>query len=742
MRLVPPFLFPLLAFAAVQSASAQPNRIFYNNQQLFLSGANLAWVSFASDIGPGVTDLATFADIQLQMHENGGNAMRWWLHTNGTVTPAFNDSGFVVGPGIGTIEDIRAVLDSAWEREIGVDLCLWSFDMLRTSNGTTVVNRNLALLTDTNYTRRYINSCLIPMVQALKGHPAIIAWEIFNEPEGMSNEFGWSEIQHVPMSAIQSFINLCAGAIHRTDPAAQVTNGSWSFKALTDIPVASMAKTGAEAVQLTTSEKLQYSAEIGRKYRLTVTPAEILRHLETISGTQNYNYYSDSRLIAAGGDPDGVLDFYSVHYYTGIDPVNPTSISPFHHPWTAWGLSKPIVVAEFAMQNTLGVLEQSLFDTLFQTGYAGALPWSWTDVNFSSHADMLAAMYSMWVNHRSAVDLLGSGGHWPTVSITSPANNSIFPDTASVTIVASASDTLGSITLVEFFVSDTVKIGQATTSPYSMVWHDIPANRYSLTAVATNDQGHTRRSAVVSITVGTPPMTRLEAEGAIKSGSGWSIGSDPAASGRSYVDVRTNDTSTSITWQFNNLKLAGTYPMAFGYKLAYASPKTQHIIVNGVFYTDLEFTAASTTTWNEKAFDVPLQAGTNSVEMQMYWGWMYVDYLAVPTNILVDVDESPPALPIAWSLEQNFPNPFNPGTVIRYQVPEASDVRLVVFDLLGREVTTLVNEMRPAGTYAVRFDGSSLASGVYVLRLQARTLRSVAGQGSSFEQSRKMLLLK
>ncbi len=515
MHLARRLLLPVLAFAGIHSAPAQSDRIFYNHQQLFLSGANLAWVAFASDVGPGNTDFAAFADIQRQMHENGGNAMRWWLHTDGTVTPAFNDSGFVIGPGSGTIEDIKAVLDSAWEREIGVDLCLWSFDMLRSSNSAAVLGRNRALLTDTVRTRRYINACLIPMIQALKGHPAIIAWEIFNEPEGMSDEFGWSGIQHVPMSAIQRFINLCAGAIHRTDPDAQVTSGSWSFKALTDIPVASMAKPGAHAVQRTVTEQLDDAAAIGRKYRLTSSPEEILRHLETIAGRDNYNYYSDSRLIAAGGDPDGVLDFYSVHYYTGIDPLSPTSISPFHHAWSAWGLGKPIVVAEFAMQNTLGVVKQSLFETLFQNGYAGALPWSWTDISLSSHADMLAAMYSMWVTHRSAVDILGGGGH------------------------------------------DTV-----------------------------------------------------------------------------------------------------------------------------------------------------------------------------------------PTLPATWSLEQNFPNPFNSWTVIRYQVPQPSEVRLVVFDLLGREVATLVNEWKPAGTYSTGFSGWTLASGVYVFRLQGRTLPDAVGGGGLFVQSRKMVMVK
>jgi hypothetical protein len=142
---------------------AQPsNRIHYNNQDIFLSGSNLAWVSFASDIGPGNTDTARIGDVMLSMHDKGGNAMRWWLHTNGVNTPEFDGSGYVVGPGAGTIADIKKVLDLAWEREIGVDLCLWSFDMLRSSNSATVLNRNTLLLNDTSYTNTYIRNCLIP----------------------------------------------------------------------------------------------------------------------------------------------------------------------------------------------------------------------------------------------------------------------------------------------------------------------------------------------------------------------------------------------------------------------------------------------------------------------------------------------------------------------------------------------------------------------------------------------------
>lgn len=86
----------------------------------------------------------------------------------------------------------------------------------------------------------------------------------------------------------------------------------------------------------------------------------------------------------------------------------------------------------------------------------------------------------------------------------------------------------------------------------------------------------------------------------------------------------------------------------------------------------------------------------------------------------------------AYKLYQNFPNPFNPTTTIRFEVPEESKVELKVYDILGREVATLVNEVKHAGNYKVSFNASDFASGVYFFRLQA----------GSFTNTKKMILLR
>ncbi|MDZ4698333.1 MAG: DUF5060 domain-containing protein [Rhodothermales bacterium] len=91
-----------------------------------------------------------------------------------------------------------------------------------------------------------------------------------------------------------------------------------------------------------------------------------------------------------------------------------------------------------------------------------------------------------------------------------------------------------------------------------------------------------------------------------------------------------------------------------------------------------------------------------------------------------------PALPDAFSLEANYPNPFNPSTVIRYALPEASVVRLEVFDLTGRSVAVLMDGPQPAGAHEVVFDATTLPSGVYLYRIEA----------GSFSKTMRMTLVR
>lgn len=106
--------------------------------------------------------------------------------------------------------------------------------------------------------------------------------------------------------------------------------------------------------------------------------------------------------------------------------------------------------------------------------------------------------------------------------------------------------------------------------------------------------------------------------------------------------------------------------------------------------------------------------------------------ICMQMNILTGTQQIGQMIPRVYSLSQNYPNPFNPVTSIKYSIPKQSLVRLVVYDILGREITTLVNEMKQPGNYNVSFDASGYASGVYFYRIQA----------GDFTDVKKMVLIK
>ena len=125
--------------------------------------------------------------------------------------------------------------------------------------------------------------------------------------------------------------------------------------------------------------------------------------------------------------------------------------------------------------------------------------------------------------------------------------------------------------------------------------------------------------------------------------------------------------------------------------------------------------------------------GYIAVGVANFFGAGRNDFYLVKTG--PDISEAEPlrvGVPNQYVLYPNFPNPFNPSTQIAYALPKTGKVSLKVFNLLGEEVITLVNEMQSAGTHTVLFDGSGLPSGIYLCRLQA----------GSFVETKKMVLLK
>ena len=146
---------------------------------------------------------------------------------------------------------------------------------------------------------------------------------------------------------------------------------------------------------------------------------------------------------------------------------------------------------------------------------------------------------------------------------------------------------------------------------------------------------------------------------------------------------------------------------------------------------------------NISSSEAPSISGSGS-SVHVVWnenrdGNWEIYYKNNPSGNATAVENIISELPVVYNLAQNYPNPFNPSTKIRYSIPsvtlsgvEGSRVQLKVFDVLGNEIATLVNEEKPAGSYEVNFNSSQLSSGIYFYKLEA----------GNFVEAKKMILLK
>ncbi|GAB4293994.1 MAG: hypothetical protein Kow0098_15270 [Ignavibacteriaceae bacterium] len=124
--------------------------------------------------------------------------------------------------------------------------------------------------------------------------------------------------------------------------------------------------------------------------------------------------------------------------------------------------------------------------------------------------------------------------------------------------------------------------------------------------------------------------------------------------------------------------------------------------------------------------------GNTNDDCFILWSNKFVSTLYATYCALTSAVEDDGELPNEYALSNNYPNPFNPSTKIGYKISESAQILLKIYDMLGREVATLVNEEKPAGEYQIEFDASGLSSGVYYFRLQTE----------NYFETKKMILLR
>ncbi|BFZ24029.1 hypothetical protein BsWGS_27068 [Bradybaena similaris] len=334
------FLAAIISIGACERLKISGDHFTYKGQRVFLSGGNLPWISYAYDFGNGQwAGVKARAEEQIRLlHEAGGNSLRLWIHIQGETSPHYDGSGNVIGlDSTGTfINDFKDLLNLAQKYNIFAFPTLWNGAV--NQDGQNHLN---GLVTDANKLQTYIDKALTPLVQAVKGHPALGGWDIINEIEGMlvpgrqspdkcydttvlqNSGAGWAG-QKYHYEDVLRFINWQAAAIKSADPESLVSVGVWNPRSNTD--------------------------QFGQ-----------------------VNHYTDACLIKAGGKANGKLDFWQFHSYDWQG--NFDDVAPFKHSYSDYKTDRPILVGEFWEKSGGGLNINQLFEYIYNHGYAGA--WSW-----------------------------------------------------------------------------------------------------------------------------------------------------------------------------------------------------------------------------------------------------------------------------------------------------------------------------------------------------------------------------
>jgi hypothetical protein len=186
----------------------------------------------------------------------------------------------------------------------------------------------------------------------------------------------------------------------------------------------------------------------------------------------------------------------------------------------------------------------------------------------------------------------------------------------------------------------------------------------------------------------------------------------------------------------------GDYTLRFGWAASLEdSPFRQNRAANaGIFFLGSDTTEAGSGNYTTQFAVQPYTVSRGGITSLGAFG------VGKFGDITVDIEEKE-VLPAEYTLSQNYPNPFNPTTQIKYSIPQSGYITLKVFNLLGQEVTTLFEGYQQRGNYTITFNGSGIASGVYLYRLTAGNPESglptgKAGSGQVFTDIKKTMLIK
>mmetsp|Transcript_21226 Transcript_21226/g.42146 ORF Transcript_21226/g.42146 Transcript_21226/m.42146 type:complete len:433 (+) Transcript_21226:41-1339(+) len=356
----------LIALVQADQLRVGNGGFMFGSQQVFLSGANQAWIDYGNDFGNNQTN-AKYCELRSYVHNvsaAGGNTIRMWLFVEGQQIPLFSKNGMVIATDSADslIPDLLKYIRYAASQNVFVNLVLWNGAVLRNQN---VVN----FFSDSSKLGSFVDKVLTPMMQAIGSEPGLGAIEIMNEPEGSlqlesdpsnpcfdsepvlkNTGAGWNG--HLfTMKQLLTFVNVQAAAIHQASPNTLVTLGSWS-------------------VYPSTSAFPPFQSK------------------------GFFNFYTDACLRQAGGQDQGHLDFYQVHTYPAKAPAEGGDFDPFSRTALEYKLDKPLVIGEFADYDCskAGCTPQAMSTWAFNGKYNGA--WYWA-LNDDSHQGQAAAAAGM-----------------------------------------------------------------------------------------------------------------------------------------------------------------------------------------------------------------------------------------------------------------------------------------------------------------------------------------------------------